>query len=142
MHCASPAVCLLWGVWDVDSRRFILESRWHCGAVIPLSQVVVKVNYCVWYWPFIPRIMLPNMPDSSTEDPNRGCLPKARETHINKRPGTSPSPFYRTSAERPRPDSGVSDRCLAGHNNPLSYNRTLRLFTSWLLTCKQLIAIA
>ena len=50
MHCAAPTVCLLWGVWDVDSRRFILESGWHYGAAIPLWPVVVKVSYYVWYW--------------------------------------------------------------------------------------------
>ena len=49
MHCAAPAARLLWGVWGVDSRGFILESGWHFGAAIPLSQVVVKVSYCVWY---------------------------------------------------------------------------------------------
>jgi hypothetical protein len=37
-------------VWGVESRRNILESRWHCGAAIQLTQVVVKVGYCVWYW--------------------------------------------------------------------------------------------
>jgi len=50
MHCAARAVCLLWGVWDVDIRGFILESWWHCGAAIPLSHVIMKVSYCVWYW--------------------------------------------------------------------------------------------
>ena len=50
MHCTAPTVFLLWGVWGVDSREFILESGWHYGAAIPLSQVVVKASYCVWYW--------------------------------------------------------------------------------------------
>jgi len=49
MHCAALAVCLLWCVWGVDYRRSIVESRWHCRVAIPLSQVVVKVSYCVWY---------------------------------------------------------------------------------------------
>ena len=50
MHCAAPTVYLLWGICDVDIRGLILESGWHCGAAIPLSQVVTKVSYCAWYW--------------------------------------------------------------------------------------------
>ena len=58
MHCAAPAVRLLWGVWGVDSRRFIMESGWHFGAAIPPSQVVVKVSYCVWYWDAEPVVVV------------------------------------------------------------------------------------
>ncbi len=49
MHCAAPAICLLWSVWGVDSGRLILESWWHCGVAIPLAQVVVEVRECAWY---------------------------------------------------------------------------------------------
>ena len=49
MHCAAPAIGLLWCVWDVVCREFTLESRWLCGISIPLAEVVVEVRYCVWY---------------------------------------------------------------------------------------------
>ena len=49
MYCAAPTICLLWGVWGVDSGRLILESWWHCRAAIPLSQVTMDMRYCVWY---------------------------------------------------------------------------------------------
>jgi hypothetical protein len=61
MHCAAPTVCLLWGAWGVVSRGFIMESGWHYGAAIPLSQVVVKVSYCVWYWDVEPAVVVVNV---------------------------------------------------------------------------------
>ncbi len=58
MHCAAPAVFLLWCVWSVDNRGFILESGWHSVAAKPLSKVVVKVIYCVWYWDAEPVVVV------------------------------------------------------------------------------------
>ena len=49
MHCAVPAICLLWGVWGVESKRFHPESRRLCGFSIPLAKVVMKVRYRIWY---------------------------------------------------------------------------------------------
>ena len=42
----------------MDNRRFILESGWHFGATIPLSKVVVKVIYGVWYWDAEPVVVV------------------------------------------------------------------------------------
>ena len=58
MHCAAPTVCLLWCVWGVDFRSFIVESRWHCRVAIPMSHVVVNVSYCVWYCHTDPVIVI------------------------------------------------------------------------------------
>jgi len=50
VHCAAPAVCLLWGEWGEDSYwELILESWWLWRAAIPLGYVIVKVRYCVRY---------------------------------------------------------------------------------------------
>jgi hypothetical protein len=48
MHSAALAIYLLWYVWGVDCGGFILESRWLCGISMPLTEVVVEVQYCVW----------------------------------------------------------------------------------------------
>ena len=50
MHCTTPAVCLLWGVWDIDCKCSRPECGWQGGAAIPLSQVHVHVSHCLWYW--------------------------------------------------------------------------------------------
>ena len=49
MHCATPTIGLLWGVWGVDNGGYHPENRRLCGISIPLAEVVVKVRYRIWY---------------------------------------------------------------------------------------------
>ena len=42
----------------MDSGGFILECGWLYGVAIPLSQVLVKVSECVWYWDAEPVVII------------------------------------------------------------------------------------
>jgi hypothetical protein len=54
----QPSVCCgVYGVWRVG------DSLWRAGGIMDMpyhyiSQVVVKVSYCVWYWDAEPVVVV------------------------------------------------------------------------------------